>query len=350
MVKGGLSMIELKNDVLVFSFPELHPKAELKIDFQRTLRIPDDGKAYPLPPGLGRFPIQHVDDYANNVPSAWIGHGGVMLPMYQSEALWLNFNSKYIQNHKTAYPFAIKVAAGKINAATGDSWSDWLQRNPQDYMVSTEQPWLDGYCVEKGVIRQFVAMPLGAGYSAEEQLTDEAEFGGIQIVVYPMKKEIFERRFPKHLEQEVRDMNVRFSLQLDMLSSPDMSLAPGGRMKQEIYEDPFDLDDWDMINKSRCFVHIANSLVWRGITGDNPPTVPFTSKEYTKQGLPWFEYYNDNSDILQGSEKLNSLKSIADMGREKGDSPLPENDSVAPKNIVKLRNGLKRDQVREGSF
>ena len=31
--------------------------------FQRTLRIPDDGRDYPLPPGLGRFPLRHIDDY-----------------------------------------------------------------------------------------------------------------------------------------------------------------------------------------------------------------------------------------------------------------------------------------------
>ena len=61
-------MIELKNDTLKFSFPEVHPEARLEIDFQRTLRIPDDGDTYPLPPGLGRFPLRHVDDHAANVP------------------------------------------------------------------------------------------------------------------------------------------------------------------------------------------------------------------------------------------------------------------------------------------
>lgn len=34
-------------------FPEVHRDAALTIDFQRTLRIPDDGQDYPLPPGLG---------------------------------------------------------------------------------------------------------------------------------------------------------------------------------------------------------------------------------------------------------------------------------------------------------
>lgn len=344
-------MIELKNDFLTFSFPEVHPEAQLSIDFQRTLRIPDDGKDYPLPPGLGRFPMKHVDDYAKATPSLWIEHGGVMLPMYQSEALWLNFNSDYITGHDTTYPFAVKVAAGKINAVTGDDWSDWLQRKPQDYMVSTKQPWLDGYCVEKGFIRQFVAMPLGTGYSAEEQITGEAEHGGVQVVVYPMKRKVFEKRFPKRKIEKPRMMELSEEVCFDLeVGAADMALAPGGRMRQEIYEDPFELDDWDIDHNSRCFVHIANSLVWRAITGATPPTVPFTAKEYTNHGLPWFDYYSDNTTAIEGSEKLKGLKSVAKMGKEKGDVPLPENESVNPEHIVKLRSGLKKDQVREGSF
>ena len=150
-------------------------------------------------------------------------------------------------------------------------------------MVSTEQPWLDGYCVEKGFIRQFVAMPLGSGYSAEEQITGEAEHGGIQIVVYPMKRDIFEKRFPKR-EREYEDLNMicESSVMFSMKPcAPDMGLAPGGRMRQEIYKDPFRLSDWDMNQKSRCFVHLANSLVWRSITGD----APLTLRQYLLQGL-----------------------------------------------------------------
>ncbi len=40
--------------------------------------------------------------------------------------------------------------------------------------------------MQKGVIRQFVAMPLGEGYTAEEQITGQAEFGGMQIEIFPM--------------------------------------------------------------------------------------------------------------------------------------------------------------------
>ncbi|MFC1662401.1 hypothetical protein ACFL3S_13275 [Gemmatimonadota bacterium] len=88
-------MIELRDDALRFSFPEVHPKARLRVEFQRTLRIPDDGRNYPLPPGLGRFPLRHVDDHADRVPNRWMRHGGVLLPMFQSEALWIQFHSSY---------------------------------------------------------------------------------------------------------------------------------------------------------------------------------------------------------------------------------------------------------------
>ena len=155
-------MIELQDDALTFSFPDVHPEARLSIDLQRTLRIPDDGNDYPLPPGLGRFPIRLVDDFSKEVPRTWFQHGGVMLPMYQSEALWLNFQCGWVEKNNTQYPFAIKIAAGKINAVSGDAWTDGLQSRSQDYMVAPEQPWLDGFCVEKGYIRQFVAMPLGS--------------------------------------------------------------------------------------------------------------------------------------------------------------------------------------------
>lgn len=345
-------MIELKNDCLVFTFPEVHPHATLAMDFQRTLRIPDDDKTYPLPPGLGRFPLCHVDDFADKVPPAWLEHGGVMMPMFQSEALWLLFQPSYDPERQASYPCAIKVATGKIDAVTGKDWSNGLHRGPQDYMVAPRQPWLDGYCVEKGVIRQFVAMPLGAGYSAEEQITGKAEHGGIQVVVYPMKREVFERRFPKHTARLLGERRCRAATAVSAFACElaDMGLAPGGRMKQEIYDDPFDFAEWDTANSSRCFVHIANSLSWRAITGQAPPTIPPTAKQYSQAGLPWFEYYDETAKAVEGSGILGKLKSVFGMGKDKGEKPLPENEPCQPKQTVVLKPPGSKYQVREGTF
>ena len=82
----------------------------------------------------------------------------------------------------------------------------------------------------------------------------------------------------------------------------------------------------------------------------SPPTTPPTAEEYTRAGLPWFEYYDDRATALEGAEALDDLQSVADMGKEKGEVPLPENVSVTPEHVIKLRKSLKPDQVREGQI
>ena len=127
-------------------------------------------------------------------------------------------------------------------------------------------------------------------------------------------------------------------------------LGAGGRMEQEIYDDPFDVDDWDLDSGSRCYVHIANSMIWQEITGKQPQSPPPTAKHYSHAGLPWFDYYNDSATPVAGSKVLGKLKSVFQIGQEKGEVPLPENTSVTSENIVEIRKGLKKGQVREGKF
>lgn len=340
-------MIELQHDRLVFSFPEIHPEAKLTITFQRTLRVPDDGFQYALPPGLGNFPIRHVDDFANRVPSKWIEHGGVMMPMYQSEAMWLNFGSAHVTSQGN-YPFAIKVLTGKIDAITGENYSAGLRKSPQNYVVSPGQPWLDGYCVARGIVRQFVAMPLGEGYTTEEQITGTGEHGGVQIVVYPMKREAFERHFPMRDALMSQYRSKYRSLNMQCFES-EMGIAPGGQINQQIYADRFALDDWDEIS-SRCFVHIVNSQVWRRITLTPPPMKPPTAKQYTKAGLPWFDYYDDKLTELDSTEPLERLLSVNTLKRLWTGKQLEGNKSCDPKVVIPIRNGLRKDQVRESDF
>ena len=327
-------MIALEHDRLVFRFPQVHEEAACSIEFEKTLRIPDDGVDYPLPPGLGNFPLRHLDDFARRLPSDWLSRGGVIMPMHQAEAMWINFGG--------GYPCAVKIATGKVCAVTGDTWVNHLNSDPQDYVVLPEQPWLDGYCVEKGVIRQFVAMPLGDGYSVEEQVTGAADHGGVQIIVYPMKRERYEALRKDRFEEA-----PMYDLQCEVACAEmGMGLAPGGRMKQEIYDDHYGLDAWDQRHSSRCFVTIANSAVWTAVTGERPPTVPPTAKEYTEEGLPWFDYYGGDAEAVVGAEKFAKLVSVSAMGEQKGETPLPENESVNVERIVTLREE-GADQVRE---
>jgi hypothetical protein len=344
-------MIELRSNELVVTFPELPGTPTLQINFQRTLRIPDDGRDYPLPPGLGSFPLRHLDDFAPNVPADWLQRGGVLLPMWQSEALWLYFHSSEIEDREVLYPFALKIATGKISAITGEPWQRGLGRNPQNYLVVPEQPWLDGYCVEKGVIRQFVAMPLREGYSAEEQITGKAEFGGMQIEIFPMHAEVFERRFPKiERRAAARGFRKHGLARFAVLQEAGMGLAPGGRMRQEIYSDPYSIHDWDTEHSSRCFIPLVNSTTWQAITGQRPPSQPPTAQNYTRAGYHWFDYYDSELKALDGSNTLAALKSVKETAASQRATPLPDNESVNVSNIVNLRAGLKVEQVREADL
>lgn len=348
-------------------------QAKLNINFMRTLRIPDDNKKYNLPPGLGSFPLKHVEDY-KNVPENWQEHGGIFLPMYQSEALWLRFDCQW--------PFAIKVAAGKINAVSGEQWQadlaksieqqpqiahDLLLRSPEeqnkyeedykkitsavlpvkkesnhDYMVAPKQPWLDGFNVGKGLIRQFVAMPLGDGYSVEEQITGKAEHGGIQIIAYPMKAEYYKRILDEQAKSRSIYAGASLNGGLEMCASasvaskgvlrsatakPQMGLGAGGFMKQEIYDDPYGIDAWDTTKPIRIFVHLLNSLEYQNVTGEAPPTKPLGPKEYSQYNYPWFDYYSDGK-VLDGSDKLAKVDSIASLGVKKDENPLEDNTSI----------------------
>ena len=339
------------------SLSQAYTQASLQISFQRTLRIPDDGKVYPLPAGLGNFPLRDIDDFRDTLPEAWLERGGVLMPMYQSEALWIYF--------RTSYPFAIKVGSGKINAVTGDTLSQGLSGSPQNYLVTPEQPWLDGFAVSKGVIRQFVAMPLGGGYSVEEQLTGKADIGGLQLQVFPMKPEacfrnLIESRLPKSLADlvdeltrdiwQTRQFAAQFSLSpgsTTLHEDAAMRLGAGGKMQQEIYADPYSLKDWDQSQSHRCFVHLCNSMQWRQITGGNPPHPPLTNSEYTKYRIPWFDYYRDDLKALDGSATLEAVRSVEKVSTARGDGLFPGGNTIKADFVVQYGNGRRPNEVRE---
>lgn len=171
---------------------------KLGIVFHRTLRLPDDGNTYPLPASLGQFPIHRVEDYARAVPQSWLEHGGVFLPMYQREAMWMSFAGQHWR------PQALKVAVGMVNAVSGEPWQQEIREGAkQDYLVCPPQPWLDGINAGSDMIRQFVAMPLGMGYTVEGQVTGEERFGGVQLVSFDPRPGMFPER-PFELDRRFR--------------------------------------------------------------------------------------------------------------------------------------------------
>jgi hypothetical protein len=270
----------------------------LSISFQRTLRIPDDGRIYPLPPGLGKFPIHRVENYLAHAPPDWKREGGVFIPMYQREALWISFRGDHRKPH------AVKIGVGKINAVSGEPWDNALHNDPQDYLVCPSQPWLDGINAGDGYIRQFVALPLGQGATIEAQLSGKEEFGGVQILVFKPKRGF------SAAASRANDSGGEMLSGLESVSMEMMGIGAGGKMKQKIYPDLYGSDIWDQKRYASIFVHLVNSKQYEKLTGLKPPPTPVSPQIYTESGLPWFDLYDEERGHLRAPKKLRKVKPV----------------------------------------
>lgn len=295
------------------------------VSLQRTLRIPDDGRRYPLPPGLGAFPLLKVEDYRDSLPQHMLKQGGVFIPMYQREALWLGFRAAAWK------PNAIKVMLGGINAITGTSEPPGtLCRLPQNYMVCPPQPWLDGINCGAESVRQFVAMPLGLGYTVEAAISHSETLGGIQVIVFAAKP----GKFPDRPPEPAGPFSGKTARPQ---ANPALGIAAGGYMRQKIYPDPHPPDVWDASNYGCIFIHIVNSELYREITGLDPPATPIDAKTYTDSGLPWFDLYDEELGDVPASEILEEVKPITGQDKDKGITTAGESITITEKQIKKLR-------------
>lgn len=108
--------------------------------------------------------------------------------------MWINLSSDP--------PFALKIYTGGVNAASGESMVETettmlrrkhlLAQNKsiQDYLVTPDQLWLDGIANADGVVRQFVAVRAGSGYSVEAQVTGHDYAGGLRFEITPAKRNL----------------------------------------------------------------------------------------------------------------------------------------------------------------
>ncbi|MGW3668442.1 hypothetical protein [Streptomyces sp. NPDC005141] len=309
----------------------------VQVRFVRTLRLPETG-THALPPGLGEFPVRRVEDYGDRVPAEWRARGGVMLPVYLREAMWLSFAG-------TTEPAALQVGVGKVCAVSGKPWSSKLSRDPQNYLALPRQPWLDGINSGKGTVRQFVAVPMGLGATVEGQVTGEEVWGGVQLQSFPLDagelaawREAERRRAEERLRMPPMPPSIGgYGGAMPMMaapgsappapgtapaaggaaparprSAPAMGLGVGGSMRQEVYRDDRPIEAWAEEPAVRVFVHLVTPPEWRRITGEAPPPSPVDRAAYTRAGLPWFDYYDQDAADLAPTDALGSVQPVGD--------------------------------------
>ncbi|MFF8970119.1 hypothetical protein [Streptomyces sp. NPDC014995] len=298
------------------------------VRFMRTLRLPESG-THELPPGLGVFPVRRVSDHPDTAPAEWLARGGVMLPLYLREAMWLSFAG-------TTEPAALQVGVGKVCAVSGRPWSDRLSRDPQNYVALPRQPWLDGINSGRGTVRQFVAVPLGLGATVEGQVTGEEVWGGVQLQSFPLNpaklaglREAERRRAERtRMRAAMPPPSGGYGAAPAPGAPPmpaaaaapgaapraaaAMGLGVGGSMRQEVYRDDRPLEDWAAEPAGRVFVHLVTPPDWRRITGEAPPPSPVDRAAYTRAGLPWYEYDDQDAHDLAPAGPLGAVKPVGD--------------------------------------
>lgn len=191
------------------NIPCIHVNDSLAISFHRTVRIPDDGGSYPAPNSLGVLPIVCVTQIGEKLPSDAVEKGGLIVPLFEMEALKINFHvyGPYprcytLQDAK----YAVRIFTGGVNGLSGEpvkaNMATVLKRlngikRSQDYLYlrggdKPAQQWLDGVSVAPNIVRQFVAVPHLSSSSIEQQVMGSGAVGGIQLEIIPQH---LQRRF-----------------------------------------------------------------------------------------------------------------------------------------------------------
>jgi hypothetical protein len=255
--------------------------APLRLGIQRTLRVPERGGPYPLPPALGRIRVWPVSALGPEHPR----QAELVVPLHVHEAVWFQFRGEGNALR------ALKVAVGGVDALTGESWTLQLHATPQDYIVCPYQPWLDGFNVGSGIVRQFVAVPLGSGQTVEHQMTG-ADSGGITVACYRPTANLMTQ--PPARASRRRDLGV----------------GAGGRIRQRIYPDPYGVEVWDAepVRVTRFQLMEAGEFTRR--SGLEVPPSPIDAATYSRFGLPWFELHDESRGEVSATPALSGLKPL----------------------------------------
>lgn len=190
---------------------------DLNITFHRSLRLPDHGAISDLAPvSYGSYELRDTRDSSVKLPSTMARTGGALLaiprePIMHIQGRITNLdtgNEAVSLRFSSTKPYAVRVYAGDVNAISGRQISEERANSAkpktirrqfsQDYIIVPDQDWLQGFAVEPGVARQFVALPANSGHSAEFQMSGQDCYMGMLFAVTP----VIEPRYTIHVISE----------------------------------------------------------------------------------------------------------------------------------------------------
>jgi hypothetical protein len=271
----------------------LHFGDLLRVSFHRTLRVPETDRDYPLPPTFGRFPLAEL-------PTD-LGQREFAIPIRKREALWIAFEGPEWR------PYAVKVGIGSVNAVDGRPWQPGLRSDPQNYVVTGPQYWLDGINAGDNFVRQFVATTFGEGLTIEEQ-AGRLQEGTLRLEVFEPKPGLFPDAPPR--QSQWPDFGPTPA------EGPPLGLGAGGRIEQKIHFDRYGLDTWDPDSAAFAVVRLIDAASFTILTGRDAPPSPIDAASYTRLGFPWFELYEERAMAIQAAEIFRHIRTVSSFEKE----------------------------------
>ena len=197
------------------------------------------------------------------------------------------------------------------------------------------------------------------GRGADHQ---KAEHGGLQILVYPMKKERYEpiRRAARggaraqrrrgttregarlqHVDGHRQRLRAFLRARRCQASSAAMALAAGGRIRQQIYKDPYGTR---RLGPLRLQPMLRDAGGRRAMAGDHrelPPTSrrrrPTTARRVCPGSTITLPIWNP---FPAGAPALALVKGVAELAAEKGEQVLGADGDVDPNPVIGLTHRM----------
>ncbi|KAF7929818.1 uncharacterized protein EAE97_009415 [Botrytis byssoidea] len=147
----------------------------LDISFRRTILDPESGNRLKVPPDFGPLPIYPVDSYKDKFDRSISTKDGLFIPVYQREAMWINFESNGF--------FAVKVIVDGVNAVSGElsteSLSKDLRRIALLYKKSSIQEYILAGTLGSKMFGRFEIVPLELDSIKRIQITVQTLSGKV---------------------------------------------------------------------------------------------------------------------------------------------------------------------------
>lgn len=235
----------------------------LRVQFTRTFRVTD---GLPLTAHhFGSPSVYNVDPSRQALPADVLARGGVLIPTYPWEALYIHLDSDA--------PVALQISYQGRCALTGNSLSRRLRHRHRNYVVVPFHRHITGAAAANHSTLQFSVgcVTNDLQFRASHEVTHRIT--GLQLQVW-------------NLNDTARQRWSNGSGSTHHATSVDTPLAPP--RPQSISS-----RDWSTAPLARVWIHLVDPVLWPAITGSLPPASPISSSDYFTHGLPWLPAFDE---------------------------------------------------------